>query len=323
MPIQLISEQTVRLRKFAKENLKPKPEERQRAAGFLARIVAPNDEKASEPTSSAYHHGALTLAFEHRVVVHQLRKTAVRLVTGTRLRSAPTEAPRLLKKPWLIETARPNEGERLFGDVYALAGYFAPEHQAWVLIGWHALPDGRVMSDGALWRQKYIPMSEESLNELNLEWRDGAWVATNDDPEEIRRAEVQTWGDQAVNFATVFGILLETDNAPLRIRDERSPLPKLHPARREAPLPSDAWLIRQVYLEEQRPRREHRESAVSVPLDKEGKELAEVQVTGHLKRQRIGQGREQIKWIWIHTYGSHRWSSTNPVKIVVSGPPHN
>ena len=317
MPIELVSETTRRLRHMAKDHLKAKPEEHERAAGFLAILLDPGNPKAVEPDTPTYQHGALALAFEHRIVAYQLRKAAIRLVAGTQLHSPPDAPPRLLQGPWLIEAAHPNDGERLFGDTYALGGYFSPQRQASVLLGWHATSDGQLSSGGVIWNQRFLPATEETLRERRMIWRESGWVATTDDPEDIQRAEKQTWLDRAINFAMAFGFLMDAGNAPIHIREEHSQLPKIRPAGRKVARPGDAWLIRHVYLDDQRPRSRD-EGAAQKNLDKEGKELSEVTVKGHLKRQRIGPGRGKLKWVWVESYDSHRWTSTNPVKVVVS-----
>ena len=46
---------------------------------------------------------------------------------------------------------------------------------------------------------------------------------------------------------------------------------------------------------------------------KEGKVLSRTVVSGHLRHQPYGQGREKRKWIWIDTYEARRWTKTKSV----------
>jgi hypothetical protein len=45
---------------------------------------------------------------------------------------------------------------------------------------------------------------------------------------------------------------------------------------------------------------------------------SEVEVRGHLKRQRHGPGNGQVKWIYVPGYSARRWVAPRPTRIVLS-----
>lgn len=44
-------------------------------------------------------------------------------------------------------------------------------------------------------------------------------------------------------------------------------------------------------------------------IDPRVRALADTMVRGHLKRVRVGAGRQRIRWVYVREYGARRWTS--------------
>lgn len=217
----------------------------------------------------------LRLLGRRNLVVHQLRGAAARHASVTDLHSLPGSPPMLLRQPWLLEARNPDEGDRLFGDTFALAGYSLDG--VTYLLG--LLGNGAAVF--APWRPRWL--GEELV--------EGAHQARSPLIDEGHVPEHAAWARDAARYAVVFALLAEAEGTPLRIEDAR---------RRDA---RRGLLVRNVYLD----------GAVAAPLEapappgQPGREAVERQVRGHVKLQRHGPGLALSKWIYVSGYAAWRW----------------
>ena len=113
----------------------------------------------------------------------------------------------------------------------------------------------------------------------------------------------------------------------LHIRDERNgPAP---PKEHRPGTKHLGWTTRHVYLdqkalEDPAPLKEPEKLALSAnsadsqpSRSTDGKSLQDVMVHEHQRRQRFGKGLSQVRWVCIKGYQSKRWTSPNPVRVVV------
>ncbi|WP_223644432.1 hypothetical protein [Corallococcus sp. EGB] len=217
----------------------------------------------------------LGLLGRRQLAVHQLRGAAARHASLTDLHSLPDAPPALLRQPWLLEARHPDEGDRLFGDTFALAGYSLDGTS--YLLG--------LLGNGAAafapWRPRW---TGEDLDEGTHQERS----PLIDEGHAFGHA---AWAREAARYAVVFGLLAEAEGTPLRIgegrqRDARAGLP-----------------VRNVYLD----------GAVAPPLESlpgagpAERDAVARQVRGHLKRQRHGPGMSLTRWIYVSQYAAWRW----------------
>lgn len=269
-----------------------------------------------------WHIGALALSAWDSLIAHRLDAEALEYVREHRLGSYPDEAPRLLTRPWLVEVLEPDKGQRLFGDTIALASYFDPLMKQWFLLGWTPLGN-----NGVYWPQKWAsgPVKDMDVREIGVEWQGDDWEPVSQ--ELAPKSKGHEWYNQAVQFATIFGVVMEAAHSALRQRDERSGLaPKKQPAPgRKPPL---GWVMRTVFLDREAAEQESEADAPPAPLpgaaassstswSSEGKTLHDVKVKEHRRRQRFGPGNSQVRWICVKSYQSQRWTSSKPVRVVV------
>jgi hypothetical protein len=182
---------------------------------------------------------AIVLATAPRVVVHHVRPAVARFVDETDLHSIPAEPPRLLRRSFLFEARRPGAGERLFGNVVAVGGY--PVGAA-VNIFWSTYPNAEGFV--AQWRPKWAETE----------------LAATPHPQDVSPLLEGLQGEgilsiagQVGRFLIVLGLLLDSENVPLRIEDEQKESVAGSGSsnkKRGLTAPSLKWVTRHVFLDE-------------------------------------------------------------------------
>jgi hypothetical protein len=265
------------------------------AATMVAMAANPNLRKE---TLGLVNVAQLALAMGDRPLLHQIRPAAARLVHETDLHSLPDEPPRLLRRAWLVEVRRPETGEVLWGDTAALGGY--------ELDGLHTLvgfeyPDGLLIGR---WRPSW---SGEDLD---------AGVSRGSSPMLDDVDAFYEWSREAARFAVVLGLLLDAEGVPFRINVER-PGGARDRSAAGGKRSVSAWTLRHIYLDEVRVSR-----SVDAPsggeADLDHRLPEQVMVRGHLKRQRYGARRSQVRWIYVASYEARRWVAPRSVRVVVA-----
>ena len=234
--------------------------------------------------------GVLAVQSRGAPATYFTRPSASRVVHETDLHSIPAEPPPLLRAPGIIQARRPETGERLWGDVASL--------------GWYQI-DGTQMEP-----RRLIP----AIFLIGVLYPDGIFVArwspawTGDDLiEQLPYAETNTslietveaathheFAKQAARYLTIFGLLEQVENGPLRFELDK------------------VTRIRQVKMRDLSARGMKAGPPLTrveplTSLDPATRVLAETIVRGHLKRTRVGEGRKRIRWDYIHGYSARRW----------------
>lgn len=231
----------------------------------------------------------LALSFGPQLLVHALQPSAVRTVHTTDLHALPGEPPRLLRRPFLLESEW-ERGKRLFGNTACLGGY--------------PLPDGRITLVGLLHPDGVSVVVWEPR------WGEREVLRPDDAPlllEGGTREQHFAWGQQAARVAAMLGLLLDAEGTPLRYRDESGAGAIKKPMK--AVKPGQGWTVRHVQVSERdtetaaRARSAHGGTTSGI----EGREAQEVTVRGHIKRQRHGPGNSLSKTIYVPGYSARRW----------------
>jgi len=232
---------------------------------------------------------------------------AAEQVRATELRSIPGEPPGLLRRPFIIESRRP-EKFTLFGRTAALAGY--PMDDKLYLVGFD-YPDGA------------------RVEPVRIDWREQDIEATTIESPLVQGdiAAHRAWAVQAAEWIVTLGALLEAEGTPLLAEDwlEGPDRQRQHRGQRGTSRGAgNSWLIRRVSLTQEAVRRvQSRAEAATTelhaatPVRREGLILRETWVRGHLRRQPYGPGRELRKWVYIEGYEARRWMSARPLRIDV------
>jgi len=265
------------------------------AGGILASVTFGERSVLDQP--ALINIGTLAMLMA-RLVVHRLSAGATRTVHETDLHPLPGEPPILLRRPWIVESRRPDR-EPLFGKTASLAGY--PLGGAIFLVGLE-YPDGVFVSR---WRPDW---TERDLD-ITVAPDEGSPLIDDVDAH-------HEWARQAARFAVVLGLLLEAEGTPVSVDEER---PKQQRSTRAPGRPSsDEWMVRRVYINERRflatPDRSASETRAAAPG---GRSETTTLVRGRVKRQPNGPGRPPRKWIYAQSYEARRWVSPKPWRVDV------
>lgn len=254
--------------------------------------------------------GAWAWLARGRAVVHFVRPSVPRLVRATDLHQLPDAPPDLLRSPWCVEVGRPERGERLWGDTWALAGYeldgthylIGLEGEGARVVPWRPRWSGRDLAEGV-----DTTLMDEAAAELG--------IAASVQGDEAHRA----WAVEAARTAVVYALLLDAAGAPVRVTVEQDDRER---RRRGSPEPRGTWSTSRVTLTPEGDR------AVSVrpdpagpgePADLSGRVAVDRPVVGHLKRQRYGEGNRQVRWIYVEGYAARRWVAPWSARDVTAG----
>lgn len=247
--------------------------------------------------------GALAVSAAGRRSPHYLiRPSAVRLVHQTDLHTIPAEAPRMLRGPWLCEVRRPERGEWLLpplvglGATVSIGGYALDDRIYLVGLGY---PDGACV---ASWRPQWTGADLDASIDLGPASLEG-----------IDPGGYDAWCREAIRFALVLSLLLESDSAPIDVGERRGRKGKRDRARGGG----GALAERHIYLDERRVRPPGESSGAAEGEPAEGRREETVEVRGHLKRQRYGEGRALTRWIYVAGYQARRWVAPGFARAVL------
>jgi len=242
-----------------------------------------------------------------RAVIHETRPSVARLVAATDLHQLPDAPPALLREPWCVQAQRPERGERLWGDTFALAGYQLDDTHYLISLdgeGAHVVPWRPQWSARDLEAGVTTTVYDPLLAQFGLE---GTVPGAPDHA---------AWAREAVRWAVVYGLLLDAAGAPVRVTAEGPPRERDPRKAREA----KAWSVSRVTLT---PDGERVVAPPSVgagaEADLTGRVAAAVTVRAHLKRQRYGEGNALTRWIFVEGYAARRWVAPWSTRVVGAG----
>lgn len=307
----------------ARAMFRERPADWEGAALLVARAFYGKDKPDTVTRAHPGYYCAMhAIATWDRVVVNQLKPAVARRVRDLTLGYVPADPPKLFERPWFIEIKRGGDDrERLFGNTIALCGFHVAQSDIWVIIGWRKDGDHNFYTCAkwpSTWGTDDLGTSDVEENVGRLQ--DGRWVLSKDTSQSVFHSP--DWLGQAVQFAINLGELLAAEGAPVRVEEEqRRHSPSQSPPRGGKPN-SDRdlrWVVRHIYLDE--PPRPHVASAVPRTQSADAtsnRTLSDVKVCGHIRRQRIGPGRTEVKRVYIEPHMSKRWHTTDrPLKVVV------
>lgn len=246
-----------------------------------ALLVATSFREAPPP--SMINVAALALAME-RLAVHEVSGGAIRLVHDADLRSIPSEPPRLMQHPWIIESA--DLDAPLWGDTVCLGGYELDG--AYYLVGFR-YPDGAMVV-------RWTPEWGSDDKEITMPVDHSPLI----DHVEGHRE----WAQNAARFVLILGLLLEAWGSPLESKTATPGKRK----RGERAARARAWVVQRIVLSRPRARSSRAEEAGGSAGGLLGDRVPQqTMVQGHLRRIRHGAGHSQTRWQWVGSYEARRW----------------
>lgn len=225
----------------------------------------------------------LILSMGGEPTIHLVNQTAARLIEGTRFNLDIVDYLDDLKEP-LILTAKSGY---LFGSVREFAIFFLEDTNKY-----HVL-------------QNVEMNGEPGIQVMFLE--KGAFIERRDDLQEnadpaITSEYVYTAAEQAFIYALKFRRMMQSEKTPIeaQVTDSHSKILKKGIGRT---IPS----YRTVSLSQTYVRRRKEMEAARQEMQKGGKHLALVEISGFIREQPYGPGRSLRKTIWVDGFESHRW----------------
>ncbi len=265
-------------------------------------LMIPHGHRLDEELGESWVHVnvcALAIAARERLIVHALRPSIPRVVAETDVHSVPSEPPRLLRGPWIVEVRRPQQGERLFGETVSLGGY---SHNGSIYLIGMTYPVG-------IWMSRWCPRWEGE------EIEDGVRVQRSALLEDVTAHAQMT--REAARFAVVLGLLLDAEGAPIQARDEADQSRCLRRSQGGADA-SGPWVTRHVTLRRGNAPADGEALSRVASGETSDRTVVAVTVRGHLKRQRHGRGSTLTKYVYIAGYSARRWVSPAPVRVVLA-----
>ena len=225
---------------------------------------------------------ALALSME-RLAVHEISGGAIRMVHDADLRSIPDRPPRLMQRPWIIESA--DLDAPLWGDTVCLGGYRIDD--AYFLVGFR-YPDGAVVV-------KWVPEWGKDDGEIEMPLDRSPLIDNVDGHHE--------WAQNAARFVLILSLLLEAHGSPLESKTATPGKRK----RGERAARARAWVVQRVVLSKLRTQYARPEGVARTPALISDRQPQQTMVRGHLKRIHYGPGSSPIRWQWIDGYEARRW----------------
>lgn len=226
---------------------------------------------------------ALALSMD-RLAVHEMSGGAIRMVHNADLRSIPDGPPRLMRHPWLIESA--DLDAPLWGDTVCLGGYELDGD--YYLVGLR-YPDGAIVA-------RWTPEWGSDDKEIEMPVDNSPII---DNVEGHRQ-----WAQNAARFVLILGLLLEAWGSPLESKTATPGKRK----RGERAARARAWVVQRIVLSRPRTRRSRTEEAGGSAGRLLGDRVPQqTMVSGHLRRIRYGPEHSESRWQWIQAYEARRW----------------
>lgn len=243
----------------------------------------------------------LAMALKPTASYFEIKKEAAKLINNTQVNYVPHQPPGIMRRAGLVAAARIDKGGTLIDDIISI-GWYIYEEQYGVIV--QTRPDRNYPNGNLLFFTFNPRWSGESLPTDND-------IENNPLLTDVEAAGLMI-GAKALRFLIVLGILMGAEQTPLR--EEIAPVKRGTPKGNTKPT---AWVTRHVYLSEQRPLKDYISPSEMEQAIREGLTLEQVEVRGHIRRQRHGPGNSLVKEIYVRGFLSHRWISPDQNRRVI------
>lgn len=237
------------------------------------------------------------LSFGKIITVHTLTDGVIGKIKHTKIENMPNKIPNLMNHSFLIEARR---DKPLFDNIYSIGGFII-NNEIYLVI------KAKVENEPGLFCQhEKASFDGRKIEELNLIYDKNI----NYDPSYI---QARTRKD-IFAFTILFSLMLEAERTPFIIETKKDKSNKKNYSIKKINNET-GWITKHVYIDKNIKYKNISDDHVD--LDKNGKQLKGVIVTGYLRKQHYGKDFSQEKWIYIETFESTRWISDKNKKIIV------
>ncbi len=233
------------------------------------------------------------LGFGQKMIVHTLTEGVIEKVKNTKIENVPNEIPILMKHSFLFEAKTENV---LFDNIVSIGG-FTFNNEICLLIG---------TKDNYYIQHHDASFDGRKIGDLNLVYN----TNINYPNSFIQLKERK----DTFAFVTILSLMLEADRTPLVV-DSKAEKKNIKTKTIKENITETGWINKRIYIDKniqyKNISKDYNE------LDKNNKQLKEVNVRGFLRKQHYGKDNAQIKWIYIDNFDSTRWTSNKDTNITV------
>jgi hypothetical protein len=237
------------------------------------------------------------LCYGKNIEVHTLTDGVIHKVLNTKIEYILNEIPKFMKKPFLIE-ARHNK--MLYGNIYSIGG-FTVNNEICLLI------DTILGNEQSFYCQhEKASFDGRKIDDLNLLYQQG-----------INYGNFLQYKTRKDTFAflTIFSLMLEAEKTPILVEIKNEKSDKIYKNSKNFNADTE-WITKRVYIDKNIKYVKKNSDEHNI-LDKKGKQLKDVNVTGYLRQQHYGKNLEFTKTIYIETHDSKRWKKEKDTRIIV------
>lgn len=233
------------------------------------------------------------LSFGRKIIVHTLTDGVVGKVKHTKIENIPNEIPEYMKQPFLFEA---QHDKILFDNIRSIGGFIYND-EMFLIIG--------TQDDRFYCQREKSSFDGRKIDEINFIYN-----------KEVNYGSFINYKKRkdTFAFATTLSLMLEAERTPFLIDNKNCKKKNVPNGIRGTKNESD-WIIKRIYIDKNI--KYKNTSSDKKILDKDGKWLKDVNVTGFLRKQRYGRGLSETKWIYIDSFESKRWTSEKNTRIIV------
>jgi hypothetical protein len=239
------------------------------------------------------------LGFGKNITVHTLTDGVIEKIKHTKIENVPKGIPKFMKQPFLIEA---RHDKMLFDDIYSIGG-FTIDNEICLLIGTQLEKE-----NGYFCQHEKASFDGRKIDDINLVYNAYAGSIYGQPLIQLKTRK------DTFAFVTILSLMLEAEKTPLII-ESKIKNKKDEPCNIKTRTPETEWITKRIYIDKNI--KYNNISNEHNNIDKNGKYIKDVTVTGHLRKQRYGKEFSKEKWIYIESYDSTRWKSDKDTKIIV------
>ena len=239
-----------------------------------------------------------------RLIVHKPSERVSAIVNDTKIEGLPSECPKLLTTPFLVESKMP-----MVGDIIGIGGHLDKGRLACIVItteayftcyldlDWGADNLDSLVSNGVLETSNGFPYN----------------------PNQSEEARFNNTIKSAMKYIISLALLLDAKNSPCDVGNIESPYPSQHKGIQQHRGKPKKWSKRNINLSRsyKQTKQDYDEVHVSTPLNKDGMIKASGMVQGFLRNQPYGPGRLMRKQIYVNGFARSFWTTDKPLVISI------
>jgi len=232
-----------------------------------------------------------SLSFGKKITVYTLTDGVIGKVKHTKVENIPNEIPKYMKQSFLFEA---RNDKTLFDDIQSIGGFIYND-ELFLIIG--------TIGDRFYCQREKSSFDGRKLDDINFVY--------NTEIEYGKFLDIKTRKDTFA-FVTILSLMLEAEKTPLLIDNKMG---KKNKGINKKSTYESEWINKRIYIDKNIKYNNKLKS--QEVLDKNGKQLKDVIVSGYLRKQHYGKENSLTKWIYIDSFDSKRWVGEKDTNITI------